>query len=225
VLVLFDIGSTLLEGPAIGPGTRLAKALGLPQSDNSILSDLIFQRLHTSPDTLARTLAHELSLPRQEVLDAVNSLWVAQIAEAHALPGAHRALSDILGAGHRVAFVSNIWLPFLEAFSHHFPDTHDSCRGYYSFRMGISKPDRSIFRAALDDFGVNPRDAVVIGDTYNNDIRPAMEVGMHAIWVLHRPEKEKTNIVQVLNGNAPKPSLTIETIGDLNAGTLTRFRD
>jgi FMN phosphatase YigB (HAD superfamily) len=54
-----------------------------------------------------------------------------------------------------------------------------------------------------------------VGDTYANDIAPAIEAGMQTIWVLHRPEKEKSDLVRVLNGNAKAPGLTLESIAQL----------
>jgi len=141
------------------------------------------------------------------------------------LPGAHEALDTVKAAGHTIAFVSNIWQPFLEAFRRHFPHAYENCRGYYSFQMGISKPDPSIFRAALTDSGVEPDQTLVIGDTYQNDIRPGLSLGMSAIWVLHRPEKEKASITRVLNGKDHSPTLTLDNIAELTSQHLNGFRN
>ncbi|HMN48397.1 MAG TPA: HAD family hydrolase [Ignavibacteriaceae bacterium] len=49
--------------------------------------------------------------------------------------------------------------------------------------VGIRKPDPKIFEIALDELGVNPIDAVMIGDSYNNDIVPAKAIGCKTIWI------------------------------------------
>jgi HAD superfamily hydrolase (TIGR01509 family) len=224
MLVLFDIGSTLLEGPPKGPGGRLATAFGLPPEVQNLLSDLLFQRAYTGPDHLAETLASEFLLPPARARAEVRSLWEAQIEEAYPLPGAHEALDTVTAAGHTIAFVSNIWPPFLEAFRRHFPSAYANCRGYYSFQMATSKPNPSIFRAALTASRVPPAQAVVIGDTYQNDISPGLSLGMAAIWVLHRPEKEKASITRVLNGMDPSPTLTIDSIDMLTSQHLRSLR-
>jgi FMN phosphatase YigB (HAD superfamily) len=61
---------------------------------------------------------------------------------------------------------------------------------------------------------------VVIGDTYANDILPALTIGMKTVWVLHRPDKEKANITRVLNGLDPRPNLTLNSISELAAHHL-----
>jgi FMN phosphatase YigB (HAD superfamily) len=55
-------------------------------------------------------------------------------------------------------------------------------------------------------------DAVMVGDTYKNDIRPAIELGMRTVWVLHRPEKEEVDLMDVTNGHAPPPDLLLKSI-------------
>lgn len=223
MLVLFDIGSTLLEGPSRGPGSRLAEAFGLSPSTQAEISDLLFQETYSGPDDLANRLSHEFSLPLPRVVGEVRSLWEAQIEEAYPLPGAQQALDMLLTAGHDIAFVSNIWQPFLEGFRRHFPAAYAAYPGYYSFRLGVSKPDASIFDMALKEWGGSPRDAVVIGDTYLNDIRPGVSLGTRTIWVLHRPEKERTSIARVLNGAEPSPDVTLENISQLSAQHLAGF--
>ncbi len=60
----------------------------------------------------------------------------------------------------------------------------------------------------------------MIGDTYKNDILPAIELGMRTIWVLHRPEKERDALTDVLNGAAPRPNWTLRSIADLKPELL-----
>ncbi|UCG90588.1 MAG: HAD-IA family hydrolase [Candidatus Heimdallarchaeota archaeon] len=48
--------------------------------------------------------------------------------------------------------------------------------------IGISKPDATIFKSALEDFPeVKPKETVYIGDEYLNDIVPAQKLKMFAI--------------------------------------------
>ena len=49
--------------------------------------------------------------------------------------------------------------------------------------IGIRKPDAQIFEAALKELGVNPTEAIVIGDSYSNDIAPAKLLGCDTIWI------------------------------------------
>lgn len=49
--------------------------------------------------------------------------------------------------------------------------------------VGIRKPDPKIFEIALNELGVSPIDAVMIGDSYDNDIKPAKSLGCYTIWI------------------------------------------
>jgi putative hydrolase of the HAD superfamily len=49
--------------------------------------------------------------------------------------------------------------------------------------VGAAKPDPALFRAALDWAGLEPAQALHLGDHPYLDIEPARELGMRAIWV------------------------------------------
>lgn len=57
--------------------------------------------------------------------------------------------------------------------------------------VGIRKPDPKIFKIALDELGVNPDDAVMIGDSYSNDIVPAKSIGCKTIWINNKGWNEQ----------------------------------
>lgn len=52
-----------------------------------------------------------------------------------------------------------------------------------SRRVGLSKPDPAIFLHAAASLGVQPRDALMVGDSFDRDIRPAKSVGMSTAWL------------------------------------------
>ncbi len=54
---------------------------------------------------------------------------------------------------------------------------------------GVAKPDPAIFRLALDDLGVDPKDAWCVGDSLATDVAGAHSAGLTAIW-LNRPGPE-----------------------------------
>ncbi|MEM7533821.1 MAG: HAD family hydrolase [Chloroflexota bacterium] len=49
--------------------------------------------------------------------------------------------------------------------------------------VGVKKPDHRIFQACLDALNVDASVCVYIGDNPTNDITPAKELGMKAIWM------------------------------------------
>jgi len=52
-----------------------------------------------------------------------------------------------------------------------------------SEECGVAKPDPAIFRSALERLGVHAHEAVMVGDSWANDVVGATSVGMRAIWL------------------------------------------
>jgi len=52
-----------------------------------------------------------------------------------------------------------------------------------SAEENVSKPDQRLFRIALEKANCSPANAYMVGDRLDNDIIPAIELGMKTIWV------------------------------------------
>ena len=52
-----------------------------------------------------------------------------------------------------------------------------------SEERGTYKPDPGLFRWAVEQAGAAPSDCVMVGDRLDNDIAPALALGMAAVWV------------------------------------------
>jgi putative hydrolase of the HAD superfamily len=55
----------------------------------------------------------------------------------------------------------------------------------FSSRVGISKPDPRVYLACCEQLGVEPHEAVFVGDGANDELAGARRVGMNAI-LIHR---------------------------------------
>jgi HAD superfamily hydrolase (TIGR01509 family) len=223
MLVLLDIGSTLIEGPPRGPGARLVERFGLGAQAAVALNRILFQTTLDGPEELAQYIAERCGVPAAAALEASTELWHAQAEESWALPGAVEAVARLRRAGMPRAYISNIWSPFYQGFERLFPEEAQERANFLSFRMGLSKPDPAFYRAALEHLRVDPAEVVMIGDTYENDIAPVLELGMKAVWVLHRPHKEARDLVRVLNRTARAPDLTLGSIAELEPSVLERL--
>ena len=61
-------------------------------------------------------------------------------------------------------------------------------RDYFDFivisaDVGSEKPDPLMYRMALDHFGIQPEEAVYVGDTFGKDILGAHNLGIKPIWI------------------------------------------
>jgi HAD superfamily hydrolase (TIGR01662 family) len=75
---------------------------------------------------------------------------------------------------------------------------------------GVRKPDPAIFQLALDQLGLRPGEAAMIGDRLENDITPAKKMGLKTIWV-----KQGLSGYQTPRNEEEKASAVIGAITDL----------
>jgi putative hydrolase of the HAD superfamily len=89
-------------------------------------------------------------------------------------------LDELRRAGLKIGLLTNSSRD-VHAFARHHGLEVDAAVG--SFGHGKSKPHASIFRAVLELLEVEPADAVMVGDTVEDDIAGAQALGMRAILV------------------------------------------
>ena len=59
-----------------------------------------------------------------------------------------------------------------------------------SARVGVRKPDPQIFQLGISALGMSPEEVTVVGDSLENDILPARQLGCRAVWLNKRINKE-----------------------------------
>jgi putative hydrolase of the HAD superfamily len=109
------------------------------------------------------------------------------------------ALAALRAAGLGIGLVSNSSRDVREFARHHGLDVD---AGISSFHHGRTKPHASIFRAVLDLLGVEPAEAVMVGDTIADDVEGALALGMRAILM----DRER---------RSPDYEPRVETLNDL----------
>jgi putative hydrolase of the HAD superfamily len=97
----------------------------------------------------------------------------------------HESLSRLRDAGLRLGIVSNSDGRVEQALA------EAGLREYFdvvidSSLAGIEKPDPAIFRAALDALGVDPDEALYVGDLYEVDVVGARAAGIEAVLLSAR---------------------------------------
>jgi putative hydrolase of the HAD superfamily len=84
--------------------------------------------------------------------------------------------------GVKIGLISNTERS-LQAFATHFALEGLFSVAISSFEHGYMKPHPSIFRSALGEVGVEPGEAVMVGDSVEHDIEGALRIGMRAVLV------------------------------------------
>lgn len=52
-----------------------------------------------------------------------------------------------------------------------------------SRRVGLFKPDPAIFQHAAEKLGLDPGEILMVGDSFDRDVRPAKKIGMKTAWL------------------------------------------
>ncbi|HYH81231.1 MAG TPA: HAD-IA family hydrolase [Longimicrobium sp.] len=196
--VLFDVGNTLLwlDHPFI---IELLRGEGFETTEDELLAAQYGGKLLL--DELARTgragddasrgraffgeVFRQLGVPA-EVFPAIGKRLYARHAErnlwCNLRDGTDDVLRELKRRGHRMAVISNAdgsveallgELGLLQ----HFEFVIDSAT------VGLEKPDPRIFQMALERMGVEPHDAVYVGDVYEIDVVGARAAGMRAVLI------------------------------------------
>ena len=74
-----------------------------------------------------------------------------------------------------------------------------------SEEVGASKPDSRIFEVALERAGTSREDAVMVGDSWKNDVEGARAAGIRAVWFNRDGDEAPDPSVPVLRSLAPSP--------------------
>ncbi|MDQ1522489.1 MAG: hypothetical protein QOE47_413, partial [Pyrinomonadaceae bacterium] len=146
---------------------------GEPAPEDSRQRNWVFRRVYRALE-IDEATCESLS----EQIDATHAerhLWCAPDDEAA------RVLGALKDAGLRLAVISNTEdgrldeLLELVGLKQHFDLLIDS------HVVGQRKPDAGIFQLTLARLGLEPREAVFIGDSYAHDALAALSVGMRAV--------------------------------------------
>jgi putative hydrolase of the HAD superfamily len=203
--VLFDWGDTLMQfaysPELVSAGHRAGLAAigrdGLP--DDHALTEHFREHYEPFfwvpgtveeieyPELVRRLLADfEVTIDDDELrryLEAEHSAWdPARVLGAHT----HALLESLRARGLKLGLVSNAfdpgWLLHLDLEQMGLAQRVDF--SVFSSEVGTRKPHPAIFERALEALGVEPENALFVGDRLYEDIRGAGELGMTTVQAL-----------------------------------------
>ncbi len=126
-------------------------------------------------------------LVRPGVADAeIDAAWNALLGE---FPPARVRRLETLKRNHKLFLLSNTNAIHFECFEHQIirpaysrglSDFFD--KAYYSFEVGLRKPDPKIFELVLEEHGLTPEQALFVDDAISN-IEAAARLGLHTHYL------------------------------------------
>lgn len=203
----------------------IARLMGLGDSEKGRVADIIMCRAFDDHRQMCRCLRDSfpgLDFPEEQVA----GVWLDQATAPEEIPGATGAVRYAKKAGFKVGLVSDIWAPYYLGFLSACPELASMVDfAGLSYREGVRKPSAGLLERAVKALGVDPRRSWMVGDTYHNDLEPAVKMGMRTVWVLSRPEKEHRAMEGVLKGRLPRPDLIVDSVADLIGVDLISARN
>lgn len=215
-VVLFDVGNTLLfDDPAAWPRVYRRAEAALWRELHRAGATIRPEILYGKPDTLlghyyalrgtgivepgmlhvlAGLLEKQgLALPDASVARALRAMYAVTQTNWKIEQDAPATLRELERRGFRLGVISNVSDDenarelLGKAGLHKFFETVLTSAAH-----GRRKPDPGIFQEALNHFEVEPRHAVMIGDSYDADILGASAVGLRTIWITRRSPQAGT---------------------------------
>ena len=186
--VIFDLWDTLVDfDPVAGRAFQDQVAARFGRDPDEFAALWFEGRAQRESGTLREYLL-EIGAPEDLVdelvtlrRDSTRSLLVPR-------PGAVETLVELRAQGRRVGLITvcsedvpDVWneTPFADLFD----------ATVFSCSVGLRKPDPRIYRLAFEELGVEPEEAIFVGDGANDELAGAERVGMRAVLV-HRAGEE-----------------------------------
>ena len=208
--VVFDLGETLVDESRAW--TAWARWLGVRPFDLFAALGATIERRQDHRHAL------ELVKPGIDVdaeraaKEAAGAPWAFEAADLY--PDALPCLEALRAAGLRVGVVGN-QPPAVESM---LPELHELVDVVGSAgRWGVEKPSRAFFERVVAEVGVAPGAIAYVGDRLDNDVLPAMALGMAGVFLVRGPWA----LVQQSWPEAGRATLTADTLDGLAARLAT----
>ncbi len=205
--VLFDLGETLLNfgkvkiGPVFSQSCRLTyeylKSCNQPLGNYRLYywSNLLAIRLRylysaiTGRDFNSLALLRRINEKKGIKLDGqqwrhLGWLWYEPLSKiAKMEPDLKQTLDKLTQMQLKLGILSNTFISAssLEEHLRQLGILDFFAVKLYSYEFDFRKPDQRIFEAAAGKIGWPPANIMFVGDRIDNDIRPAIKLGMHVV--------------------------------------------
>ncbi|MEM5471906.1 HAD family hydrolase [Hoeflea sp. AS60] len=178
--ILVDIGGTILTRSKPGPKQRvidvLRDHLAISRQESQEAADITLTA--GSRDAAVKRLTRHFSLS-QETANGVEAALREPEGEAQFIPGALDLIAACREKDIKIIYVTNAvsWAPALPV------ELMEDAAYVSSSSLGISKRDPQFWRTVLEAHGLDAQTCLSVGDSIENDVRPANQVGIAGIHI------------------------------------------
>ncbi len=216
-IIFFDIGHTLVTGSPASPRRLLGHKLDLTEKEIKVIGKLIMTYHAEHPGELTEVIAGHINrIEKKVIFQAVQDIWDEQVSCVELLPGVEETIESLSEARFKLGLISNIWHPFFVGFQSRYPGLVKKFDyQILSYKTGCKKPSKEIFLRALAISKRKPNDCWMIGDTYELDIAPAIDLGFKTVWFILRPNRETEAVAKVIRNDLPKPDYAVHDLREI----------
>ncbi len=195
--LFFDVGSTLIDE---------TKAYEHRINDVIAGTDITYEQFNEKRKFYAsQNLRGDIEAMRYFGLN--NTPWHSE--DEYPYPEAGKVLGYLFGKGYKLGVIAN--QP---------PGTEERLEKWgllkyisvvaASAELGVAKPDKAIFVKAMEMACCDPASSAMIGDRLDNDIYPAMELGMKTVWI-----RQGFSVYQQPDNTKRKPDHYVNELSEL----------
>ncbi|WP_148883751.1 HAD family hydrolase [Thermococcus aciditolerans] len=227
-LVSFDVWNTLLDIEVMldAMAVELSKLMGaciIDVVEGMMLSRERIKRmraqtagdpsrsLEESQEMLAELLGVEVELVKRAAARAT-----LNVGDEIVLPGAKEALEGVRRRGLKVTVTGNVMFwpgSYTRLLLERFGLMNFIDKTFFADEVLAYKPMPEMFRKPLEAFGIEPGEAIHIGDTYAEDFEGALRTGMWAVWI--NPETEEVRKIHERGFEVPGVEDILEVLGKI----------
>ncbi|MFH1064751.1 MAG: HAD family hydrolase [Candidatus Woesearchaeota archaeon] len=182
--VVFDLYGTLVHvTDERRPYRRLFRRLALPLFFNSLGRKEI-RNICLTEELLSLSAVVERLLPYKKDLDLrkYDAELAREVGSVELYPDTLSTLEMLKSRGVKLGMISNLASPYKEPFFRLGLDRYIS-DPVFSCDVGMIKPEKDIYRLALDRLGVSAERALMVGDRLMNDVLGPASVGMRGLFL------------------------------------------
>lgn len=209
--ILLDYGHTLVYFPRIGK-THMIAARNVQRVVRNLGVSVDASRIRALIDAFTHQVDRVMSV-EEEFKEILNILGVKncggdqlqEVIDVYERPyvqnvrirkGVKELLTLLDKRGLKLGVVANIWSEWMKPVLQRggieeFFDTTVA-----AVDIGFKKPYSQIFQLALNQLELSPQEAIMIGDSPENDIQGAHNLGMTTVRLTRGPNRKKPDIVR-----------------------------
>ncbi len=186
--MLFDLFHTLTSANVVNiPGRGTSEILGVGREDwNKQLLSYSDDRLRgriKDPFVIIERMAHAIdpTIPAEIINEAVQNRIARFRYALTCIEGSTlHTLSELSSSGKSLGLVSNADVNEIAGWGESPLKAYFSC-AVFSCEVGYVKPEREIYEIALKELGIEPMDALYVGDGGSDELQGAKNVGMTTV--------------------------------------------